>query len=227
MTQNRTTLALTGAIALAMSAGAALGNPVQGRYLDGPLCDNHGPQFAIEELGNMPLFPTNEWIDSSSTFTQQVACPMTDNPAIPNALIVMTNMTTTTWQDLYYVADPETTFSNVDGRAESFAAAGIFTDAMRIDAVGVNRNLISESIIADGLFQPGETWRFIVQDYANLLGAPAGSFTSLDFAGASAGPGVPGIVPSSGSIVQMVVPSPATVSLAGVGVVAALRRRRA
>lgn len=227
MTTSRSTVALATGLILTLGAGWASANPVNGRYLDGPLCDLHGPQIAVEELGNLPVFPTNEWIDSTSTFTQLIACPATDNPAIPNALVVITNMTPTTWQNLYYVADPETMFSNVDGRAESFAAAGVFTDAMRIDALGVNRNLVFESVLVDGLLQPGETWHFIVQDYANVFGAPPSAFTSLDFAGASAGPGLPGLVPSTGSIVQMVVPAPASASLAGLALLAAIRRRRA
>lgn len=222
MLNARTTL-----LAVLAMAAPAMANPVNGLYADTPPCDTHGPRFAIEELGNAPLFPANELIDSASTFTQQVACPATDNPTIPNALVVITNLTGTSWTDLFYVADPETFFSNEDGLAESAAAPGLRTQAMRIDALGSNRNLVFESIAVDGIFDPGETWHFIVQDYSNALGAAPSSFTSLDFAGASAGPGVPGLAPSSASIVQMVVPSPSTASLLGLGALVGFRRRRA
>ena len=220
------TRAPTTILATTLLAAPALANPVNGLYADTPLCDNHGPLFAVEELGNAPIFPIDELIDSAATFTQQPACPLTDNPAVPNALVVMTNLTMTSWADLFYVADPETTLTNEDGLAESALAPGLRTQAFRIDFLGGNRPLVFESMTPDGIFEPGETWHFIVQDYMNALGAPASAFTSLDFAGASAGPGIPGVVPSTGSIVQMVVPSPATASLLGLGVLCAARRRR-
>jgi len=41
--------------------------------------------------------------------------------------------------------------------------------AFVIDNVGINRPLVSESINPDLIFQPNETWEFIIQDYVNLL----------------------------------------------------------
>ena len=212
--------ACAGIIAIAGST-PALANPVDGVYFDLPDCDNHGPQSAIDELGNFPLFPPDELIESVATFTQQSACPPTDNPGIPNALVVMTNLTGRAWDNLFYVADPETFFTNIDGLAIDFAAAGGAKEAFRIDSIGLNRPLIFESILPNGIFEPGEAWHFIIQDYTNAFGLSPAAFASLGFAFASAGDPA-----SSGSIVQFIVPAPGSLALLGLAGLATGRRRR-
>lgn len=211
-----TTLALT----LCLGAGMAAANPVDGEYSDGPRCDNHGFLRAIEELGEGPLFPQDELISTVWTLTQEPACPRSDNIDIPNALVEMTNLSGRYWRNLFYVADPETTLTNEDGLAMSYAAPGVMTQAFRIDALGANRNLVFESMAADGVFEPGETWAFIIQDYGNAAGLPP-AFGSLDFAGASGGDSL-----STGSVVQFVIPAPGTLALLSAGGLAAARRRR-
>ncbi|MFG0259057.1 MAG: PEP-CTERM sorting domain-containing protein [Phycisphaerales bacterium JB041] len=215
--QNRpTTVSLT----LALFAGTAAANPVQGNYFDGPLCDSHGNLNAIEELGEGPLFPTDELISTVWTLTNQPACVMSDDPNFPNVLVEMTNLSGRYWDNLFYVGDIDTSVSNIDGFADSAAAPGVVGQAFRIDALGSNRNLVVESMTADGIFEPGEIWAFIIQDYANAAGLPP-SFGSLDFAGASSfGPD------STGSIVQFVVPAPGSLALLGLGGAACIRRRR-
>ncbi|MCC6677111.1 MAG: PEP-CTERM sorting domain-containing protein [Phycisphaerales bacterium] len=213
-------------LTLSALAACALANPVDGRYFDRPDgCDPHGPRIAFEELGTGPLFPFDERIEAVSTFTQSPACPMDDDPSMINALVVMTNLTTTTWRDLFYVGDIQTTFSNIDGIASTDEApppGSLATLAFRIDSVGMNRPLVFESIVADGLFQPGETWHFIIQDYANTLGLPPSLMGSLDFSGGSVGD-----LDSSGSIVQFLVPAPGSAGLllAAAGLTSARRRR--
>lgn len=215
--QNRTTIV---SLSLALLAGGALANPVDGEYGDGPRCDSFGFLRAVEELGEGPLFPQDELITTVSTFTNQSACFASDDDNIPNALVEMTNLSGRHWDNLFYVADPETSLSNIDGTAMSYAAPGVRTPAFRIDAIGTNRPLVFESISADGIFEPGETWAFIIQDYGNSLGLGP-SFGSLDFAGASMGDPI-----STGSIVQFVVPAPGSLALLGLGGMAAVRRRR-
>ncbi|MDX9910445.1 MAG: PEP-CTERM sorting domain-containing protein [Phycisphaerales bacterium] len=215
--------ARAGLVVIAAST-PALANPVDGVYFDLPDCDDHGNRVALEELGNAPLFPTDELIESVATFTQQSACPPMDNPAIPNALVVMTNLTGRSWTDLFYVGDLETTFTNVDGVASTNEAPppnSLLTFAFRIDSFGLNRALVFESIAFDGVFEPGETWHFIIQDYSNTFGLSPAAFGSLDFAGGSVGDGL-----SSGSIVQFIVPAPGSLALLGAGALASTRRRR-
>ncbi|MDQ7013815.1 MAG: PEP-CTERM sorting domain-containing protein [Planctomycetota bacterium] len=215
--QNRTTIV---SFSLALFAGSVLANPVDGEYFDAPDCDNHGNLRAFEELGEGPLFPQDELISTISTLTNQPACVATDDPNMPNALVEMTNLTGAYWDNLFYVGDPETSLSNVDGLAFSYAAPGDVGLAFRIDTLGVNRSLVFESMASDGIFEPGETWAFIIQDYSNALGLPP-SFGSLDFAGASFGDSI-----SSGSIVQFAVPAPGSLALLGLGGFAAVKRRR-
>jgi len=215
--QSRTTIV---SLSLALLAGSAAANPVDGNYFDGPNCDFHGNLRAIEELGEGPLFPTDELISTVWTLTNQPACVMTDDQNVPNVLVEMTNLSGRYWDNLFYVADLDTAISNVDGLADSVLAPGAVGESFRIDALGSNRNLVFESIAADGIFEPGEIWAFIIQDYGNAAGLPP-SFGSLDFAGGSSfGPD------STGSIVQFVVPAPGSLALIGLGGLASIKRRR-
>lgn len=210
---------ITASLSLAFAASLALANPVSGVYVDTSHCDNQGTQNAYEELGTF-IFPPDELIDSMSTVTSLSACFMHDDPNMANYLVRITNFTTRNWQNLFYVGDIDTTLSNEDGVAWSAAAPGAVGQAFRIDSFGFNRNLVSESILADGIFQVGETWEFIIQDFSSAWGGAAHDFSSLDFAGAS------GFVPgSTGSIVAMI-PSPGSLALVGAGGLLGLRRRR-
>ncbi len=38
-------------------------------------------------------------------------------------------------------------------------------DAFKIDDLGVDAPLLSESLVADLVFAPGETWTFVVEDW--------------------------------------------------------------
>jgi hypothetical protein len=184
---------------------------------DTPHCDVLMPLSLVDELGHPSVFPFGERIDAFSTFTQQAACPSHDNPNIPNVVVQMTNLNPFTFFDLHYVADPNTpgaigtSISNEDGLVN----AG---QAFRIDTVGLNRPLLGESINNNGLFEPGETWRFIIDDYVNTAGIPAHAFFSIGVGAASGGP------PSSGSIIALI-PEPASMGLLGVAGLGILRRR--
>lgn len=80
------------------------------------------------------------------------------------------------------------------------------------------------TLTPDGIFEPGEVWQFIIDDYANALGSPPSAMASLGFAGASSVAFDPTLL-SSGSIVQMV-PAPGGLALLGLGCVSATGRRR-
>ncbi len=193
-------------VVLVISASRLSADQVSGNYFDRPSCDNHGSRSATEELGDPTVFSASQQIQHVSTFVSMPACPATDDPNLPNSLVVITNLTNRTWRDLYYVGDPSTVFTNVDGVGD--AGVSILDGlAFRIDSIGVNRPLIFESIVADNLFQPGEQWQFIVQDFSSPIGAPD-SFFSVGFADAS----VSAIETSAASIVQFV-PEPASAML--------------
>ena len=213
-----TAIALS-ASALTLAAGAAA-DPIDGIYVDVPECDDHGPLQAVEEFGDPSVFQPSQWIEHASTFTDLSACSMTDDPTKPNALVLITNLTSRTLDNLFYVGDPETRFSNVDGLGFGAGTPDIAGLAFRIDAIGMNKNLVFESVAANGIFEPGETWQFIVQDYENATGVAPDLFFSVGMAGDSLA-----IRNSSASIVRMV-PTPGSAALLGLGGLAAVRRRR-
>ena len=95
-------------------------------------------------------------------------------------------------------------------------------EAFRIDTVGVNTPLVSESITSDGIFEPGEIWSFIIDDYLNFGGLPAHLLDSVGVASLSGGE-----PPSTGSIIAFAaVPELGTLlllALSVLGVVPAAR----
>ena len=156
-----------------------------------------------------------EEITASDTLTDLDAC---FPPTFGNTLVSMTNLTPFDFTEVWYVADPETLISNVDGLVNG-------EEAFRIDSVGINTPLVFESLVSDGIFQAGEFWDFIIDDYANTLGIPASAFSSPSLVGTLSLANT-----SSGSIIatRVPVPEPSTLFLFGVGLtgVAFMMRRR-
>ena len=209
-----------GIVACSALASAAIAEPIEGIYFDLPTCDSHGFLNAVEEFGDPMVFSPDEAIAHVSTFIQQPACPPTDNPGIPNALVEIVNLTDRFVENLFYVGDPDTLFTNVDGLADAGVIPDLTGLAFRIDSVGLNRPLIFESITPDGVFEPGEIWHFIVQDYFHPAGLAPDAFFSIGMADASFTPGDI----SSASIVRMI-PAPASSALFFSAMLLTRRRR--
>ena len=193
-------------------------------------------ELGIGQSGNITTdagpFPKDEEISAKSYEDYKPVCPVSDNSTMPDAIVKITNLTqpARSFKALWYVGNTNTHLSNVDG--EVFQA-GFETNgggrAFRIDTRGRNRPLIGESIKADGIFQPNETWTFVIQDYdAGTAGGGvaggAADFTSIGVAGGSLAHGRR----STGSIIGIPIPEPTSLGLLMLGTMGAIifRRRR-
>lgn len=200
MTRNLNTsiFAVIASLAMSMQASASLTSITHQDLSD---CDTLGPlPNVMDELGTA-VFPSDESIAAIANTTSIDACPLNSSAVIPNALLVITNLTNLSFTDLHYVADPGTTFSNYDGLING-------AESVLIDNVGVNRPLIAEIGGTQPLvFEPGETWEIVLDDWINTVGLNSADLSSI---------GVPSTVVldlSSGSIVATLVPEPASASL--------------
>lgn len=188
-----------------------------------PLQDDWTLEGEVHELGDNPPFPTDEWIMSQllSTDFDLIPCPTDyDEQGPPNVLVQITNNTNRTFTDVYYVADTGTSLTNVDEFVADGNTPTVFEPAFKIDNIGQNTPLYAEvGGTITNVFEPGEVWEFVIQNFSGQGGRGAVPFDTFGIAGSSGG----GL--STGSIIA--VPEPAHISfLIGLAAFLAARLRR-
>ena len=208
------------AVTLAMAATTPLrAMPTQVSHIETPQCDVLFIPQHVDELGDAAIFPTDEAILHQDLGLANPVCLPTDNPSLIDFLVSATNLTGRDLSEVWYIADPETTITNFDGEANNFNDPPV-QEAFRIDRflsdpLGTHHPLVFESGLQDGIWQNGEEWRFVLQDYTNTLGLPPDAFTSIGVGSASVD--LAGTVGSSGSLVTRLVPEPGSLALALLG----------
>ena len=202
-------------LALAAMASPAMAKFVVVNSVDTPWQDPLILHHEVHELGT--AFPPGELITVMGQTTSYRPCFQNpDDPSIPNIKVTIVNQTGKFWRELVYVADPETSLTNDDGTVNGELA-------FNIDSIGpFNFPLVFESGVIPNVFEPGEMWQFVIQDYVNITVPPvaATALGSVGLVGMFSG----GVVASSGSIIA--VPEPATLAVLGLCGLALIRRRR-
>lgn len=135
-------------------------------------CDILTVPRLVDELGPPLGFPIDELIafDPVNTgFTPNCGAAQVANAT--HYEIVMINNSGRSFSDVWFVADsPNFWVGEYDGSVNN-------GPAMRIDSSGVNQPLISESMTANEIFEPGETWIFRINNWVApqqpVLGSPA------------------------------------------------------
>jgi hypothetical protein len=203
--------------------------PVNGLYIEDPRCDVQPVQNLPHEIGETAAFPIDERIAVVVSPALTYAC-VGDDGAPNDFVVMMTNLSPYAYIDLFFVADDGVLIGNADGTiADLIGAPGVTADAFRIDGtvtLGINNNLLGESGAVNEIFEPGETWRFIVTNVVFPAAVPPTLI--FDSVGGFAGSSV-GFPPSTASILgTQIVPEPSTGLLLGFGLAGlALRCRRA
>ncbi len=175
---NLLSLITTGLVLAALPGHAVI---VTVNSSDTPGCDVLIVPTIVDELGDPFVFPTGEQIAHLviNTLEQSVCVGMPSDPSLPDSQIMITNLQAFAFTQVWFVMDFGGTFSNSDGLVNG-------SSAMLIDAFGSNQPLLSESGVVNGIFDPGETWLFHVQDYQpGNVGQPADSFFSPGAVGAA------------------------------------------
>lgn len=195
---------------------SALALPVNVVHVDTPDCDPlFIPSQGVHEIGDVGVFPSDEALFATDQGVSSFGpCPPMNSPDIPDPIVEIRNLSGRDWIEVWYVANPETTITNFDGEANDAAFAPL-NEAFRIDndvrdPSGIHHPLIFESMTPDGIWEAGESWRFILQDYTNSLGYLPSAIDSLGVGNASAA-GPVGALTSSGSIIGITeIPEPST-----------------
>ena len=142
--------------------------------VDSGRCDSIPPPTSAHELG--VGFPPTQLIGvdpNEENLVSTTACPDFDSSTF-NVDLEIVNLSLVSYGTVWYVGDPDTFFTNSDYTLSGDGGGPVSAfriDAAYCDAGGNNLPLIFESGPNDCVFAPGETWRFIIQDFSSSLQA--------------------------------------------------------
>ena len=177
-------LSFAGMLLIAANAGA---EPFAIVGLDDPHCDVLGVPAFVEEIGvggdaGGP-FPMSDSLESLDLGVGLPVCAASNDPFIPDLVVAILNTSGRSFPEVWYVADSTTSLSNVDGLAGEGGGPATLS-AFKIDTVGDNQPLTFESLTEDGIWESGEVWYFVIQDFENSSGAGPADFGSLGMSSA-------------------------------------------
>jgi len=213
----------------------ALADPVEVTTLKLDAQDDWEIEGWVEELSTNPWNPANQLIASQEvTWEGHVPCPddYQNETAGTTVQIQITNMTTRHFEDLYYVGDVDldstlqTTLTNYDETVGDVSTGPAHLGlAFKIDSIDENTPLVYESMAQDNIFEPGEIWEFVIQEYNNTLGLGPQLLGSVGAQPLGAIAAASATDPfSSGSIIT---PEPATLCMFGLGGLLLRRKKSA
>ena len=211
------------ATVLASLSSSTFANPIVGHFIDDSRGQALPDQMLTNELGDATMFTIS---DALVYHDHRDSGPMAvPDDGIGNDWTVhIENVSGRWWRSLFFVADLGATIGNADGTVEDMAGAiGVMTDAFQIHTGGVNSSLISESMTADGLLEPGEELEFRVSNFGTGANSRPPQLTTPGvFAGSSP------LDPFAGnsSILATPLPEPSSILLLMIAGVALLARRR-
>jgi hypothetical protein len=190
-----------------------------------------GAPILVEELGTedntygtSSAFPLSDsGISATASFSGSVACAANYTVGVGSQIeLSITNETTRSFSDLWYVSDGLVSITNIDGEINGFSA-------FKIDGTltsNANNPLISESLGVNEVFEPGETWTFILDGFNDLVYAAPTSTPWLGSVGVGTDSDqISTVYLSSGSIIAFV-PEPSTALLIGLGLAGLAMPRR-
>jgi hypothetical protein len=211
----------------------ALADPVWVQQIHNPAQDDWTLPEEVEELSTAAHKGEQLIASQDVPWGGHIPCPVDyrNETMGTTRQVWIQNLTSRSFYAIYYVGDVhdiglETTFTNVDEDVADVSPWHTNNDpglAFKIDAVGNNTPLVYEDN-PNGIFEPGEVWEFVIQEYSNTLGLPPSALGSVGPApwGAIAQASMQDTI-SSGSIIT---PEPATIALLGIGSLVVLRRKR-
>jgi len=179
-------------------------------FVDDPNCDPLFVPPSVDELGTDPGFTTSpdELITAADGGASPIAaCPLSETPPSVPALSPLVTIANTVsppraFTDVWYVADnPDTIITNFDG----FVNGGLHAfriDNEACDPGGINHPLILETLTPDCIFEPGESWTFIIDGFSTV-GGPPGPPTALGSIGVPSPEIFGPLAISTGSIIAL------------------------